>query len=133
MTEQERIELLRRVAACAPKEMRAEVVLNTGDEPFFAHFEGIPRGASNREDEGVWLYLDDDMDDAEAIIAMLDAMEGAGWVSFQFTSEYGDRILSGWKLHRDTEEYRSWRGDGMARSIPVARAFCAVFEAEGEK
>jgi len=122
MTQEERIELLRKVAEVAPKEMRARMS-NDGDSVFFA-------------EDPAWLELCGiDSDDAQAIIAMLDAMEGLGFNVWVGRHVYCDNPET---KHLATDGYccdgyiigtgeRFFALIGKTRAEAVARAFVEVF------
>ena len=135
MTQEERIELLKQVAAVAPKEMGAKLISS----------EGVKFSRDNGQTTAV-LTVDDDMFDAEAIIAMLDAMEEAGWwVELAGLAE----MLEGWKTGRIdrgysvtfVENHPTFTTDegivvpipfiGKTRAEAVARAFVQMFEVKG--
>ena len=128
MTQEERIELLRQVAAVALKEMGARFY----DPQGVLLFEG-----TKDISDLVRLTLNgDDVFDAEAIIAMLDAMEEAGhvvWLSQHIYCEdpEDDRLdvdgyeCSGYRLRGESDNFD---GKGETRAEAVARAFVEVFE-----
>ena len=138
MTQEERIELLRQVAAVALKEMGARFY----DPQGVLLFEG-----TKDISDLVRLTLNgDDVFDAEAIIAMLDAMEEAGWwVELAGLAE----MLEGWKTGRIdrgysvtfVENHPTFTTDegivvpipfiGKTRAEAVARAFVQMFEVKG--
>lgn len=106
MKEQERIELLKQVAECAPKEMRAELNEWHGHSVQFS------------KPPAFGLTLRNDHVDAYAIVAMLDAMEALhAPVCLTWDGIY---ICS--TLHH--------RGQGKTRAEAVARAFVKVFGKE---
>ena len=124
MTQEERIELLKRVAEVAPKEMGAKLISS----------QGVKFSRDNGQTTAV-LTADDDMFDAEAIIAMLDAIEGAGhvvWLSQHiYCEDPEDNRLdvdgyecNGYRLRGESDNFD---GKGNTRAEAVARAFVEVF------
>lgn len=137
MTQEERIELLKRVAEVAPKEMGA--VLIQSENP---NGQAVKFSKESGQATGLLTLNGDDVFDAEAIIAMLDAMEEAGWwVELAGLAE----MLEGWKTGRIgrgysvtfVENHPTFTTDegivvpipfiGKTRAEAVARAFVEVF------
>lgn len=130
MEENERLELLQAVAGCAPKEMNAEFWC---PEPFLTGV-WVPRteyaDVRFRGDfykEPTYLALQDDVEDGSAIIAMLDAMEKAGWFPRIGNNAYRRYWCSVYDHNPNTPRVQS---QGGSRAEAVSRAFVAVF---GEK
>ena len=130
MTQEERIELLRQVSAVAPEEMGA--VLIQSKKP---NAQGVKFSNENGQATGILTLNGDDVFDAEAIIAMLDAMEEAGhvvWLSQHIYCEdpEDDRLdvdgyeCSGYRLRGESDNFD---GKGETRAEAVARAFVEVF------
>lgn len=119
MTNDERIALLRKVAEVAPKEMEPGFEDCTNPKKAFAWFDGVAF------DECVMLDLSgDDIEDAAAIIAMLNAMEkvlesgvvltsGGGLLKGKYSVKFG-----GWDQALPMSD---------TRAEAVARAFVRVF------
>lgn len=127
MTNEERVELLRRVAEVAPKEMGAYFV--GPDEGLDScRVEAVgPRGfALDLHDWGSGM----DYHDAAAIIAMLDAMEKAGYAIGLVSFTPGARWyrVEWWRDLRDARDNPGrCEFDGDTRAEAVARAFVRVF------
>lgn len=123
MTQEERIELLRKVAEVAPKEMGAKLISS----------EGVKFSRDNGQTTAV-LTADDDMFDAEAIIAMLDAMEardleGLGpEVCVELTGSKGEYHCRRWVCPENDDSLATVNTQGDTRAEAVARAFVEVFE-----
>ena len=139
MTEQERIDLLKRVAACAPKELNAR--LYNEDAVRFESVMGDWQDVTLDAQGG-----DIDRYDAAGIIVMLDAMVEADWVqavvlvtpSEQFGGKYRVVVrsrettthLMGFsdRGYQASVPVRSEIGLGNTRAEAVARAFVEVFK-----
>ena len=112
MTNEERIELLKAVAECAPKEMKATFrEEGTYSETECVLFMGC-------EQSPLYLHLHPEWTDGEESFAMLDAMEKAG-----YKWELAPYWLSG--------RYRCIAGGlygyGHSKAEAIARAFIQVF------
>lgn len=125
MTQEERIELLKQVAEVAPEGCRGEY----RDLPYEKVVLKIDRGDTER-----WIALElyDEYEDAEAIIAMLDAIqakEDKSWVRLGY---YPDIAQSPYNVvvyyeSPDGLFIRESEGFGATRAEAVARAFVEVF------
>jgi hypothetical protein len=141
MTEQERIELLKRVVEVAPKEMGAELV----QFPIEYECEGVPGvdwdvrhvkftkcehttfdGRLGKQSPK--LYLDGSIDDAAPCFAMLDAMEKAQDWMLSTHVEDGVRRYCVWKDWDD--DYPAISG-AASRAEAIARAFISCFSEDG--
>lgn len=141
MTEQERIELLKQVADCAPKYMGADFVgpdrLDNQRVEFHINRDGKYCNDSASLDLFDWGKYPESIDyqDAPAIIAMLDAMEKAGLTpalsitaaddAYRYEvayAQYGKRCDS-----CGTYGYTHLEFHGATRAEAVARAFVRVF------
>ena len=128
MTQEERIELLRQVSAVAPEEMGA--VLIQSKKP---NAQGVKFSNENGQATGILTLNGDDVFDAEAIIAMLDAIqakEDKSWVRLGY---YPDIAQSPYNVvvyyeSPDGLFIRESEGFGATRAEAVARAFVQVFE-----
>lgn len=116
MTQEERIELLKRVAEVAPKEMGAKLISS----------QGVKFSRDNGQTTAV-LTADDDMFDAEAIIAMLDAMEGVGYFPMLYGN--GESYECSNALYADN----CIPTQNKTRAEAVARAFVDVFTPQTEQ
>lgn len=114
MSTQERIELLKAVAECAP--MEARYIEETTQYVMFFLCRNPMRCCS--------LFLDDDGDfsNGQAIIAMLDAMEKAGW-----WVELSNIVGVGGYDCTVTVVGRMVSLGGATRAEAVSKAFVAVF------
>jgi hypothetical protein len=136
MTNEERIELLKAVAECAPKEMGARfwyvgpimrASASTGDcMPNVVNFCGP---GMDDGDGPPQLGLQDDLCDASACFAMLDAMEKAGFNTANSfdqvqTPPVHDCTAYKWPTPDDRQYHKSI---GTTRAEAVARAFVQVF------
>lgn len=124
MTQEERIELLRKVAEVAPKEMKAEYA----EAGKYSEVECVLLMGCH--ESPLYLHLDPEYKDGEAIIAMLDAMEGAGWAAYAGSEadDNGVRIPGYYCCCYDTNDCESLECKGETRAEAVARAFVEVFE-----
>jgi hypothetical protein len=115
MNERERIELLKQVAECAPKEWASPHGIDTWDR-------GVLRFDVPNEPGSVSCYLRlmNDIHDAEAIIAMLDAMEQNG----DYVSVYR---VSGNQYYCSTSANDRVMTKGATRAEAAAKAFVQVF------
>jgi hypothetical protein len=121
-------ELLEQIVKSAPKDLGAVIP----DTPLmFIEFTGVSEG-----DDRCYLdFADSDVLNGSAIVAMLDAMEKAGY-ECDLTVNISIGITERYKACVATEE-QSWRGcyralTGATRAEAVAKAFVAVFAQEGE-
>lgn len=126
MTNEERIELLKEVARVAPKEWEADHCTISG-EPC-VQFEAL-----NYE---VLRFSDNDIENAPAIIVMLDAMEEAGAAGELAPRPCGvvggEYYYSIWPYpgSKVRKPYYDQEFDGKTRAEAVARAFVEVFKSE---
>ncbi len=113
MNEQERIELLKAVAECAPKEMDARL-----SQGILVKYKVDIHGAN------CTLYLDPSFKDGDAMLAMLDAMEKAGWFPRLGNNSYAHYWCS---VYDHTPVTPKIQTKGTTRAEAVSRAFVAVF------
>ena len=120
MTNDERIALLRRVAEVAPKEMGVELSEENG---------WVEIGWNQQARDAGHLTFDrDDQSNGTPIIAMLDAMEKAGWrchLLGRYESFMGTAYLLDCCKRGDVLPIRETVG--ATRAEAVARAFVQVF------
>lgn len=128
MNETERIELLRAVAECAPKEMKATFrEKGTYSETECVLFMGC-------EQSPLYLHLHPEWTDGEESFAMLDAMEKAGCNVALTSSVYFDGVHHpgyGCYVKRPWESFSmrpSQCHQGETRAEAIARAFVQVFQ-----
>lgn len=151
MTDADRIELLKEVARVAPKEMGAEfepehtlVATYYNDETYDGFYTEGPSitfrvRLKNNDSSEHRLYLDesiDDNQDAAAVFAMLDAMEGARYAT-KLTSHclvvVGPNAVTDGFTFSATEitdvkvTPRRFECSATSRAEAVARAFVQVF------
>ena len=122
MTQEERIELLRQVSAVAPEEMGA--VLIQSKKP---NAQAVKFSKENGQATGILTLNGDAVFDAEAIIAMLDAIRKTGY-RVRIT-----QVKDGWDVELTTDKEGEW----WAQFLPIgvfqdlsegaARAFVEVF------
>ena len=134
MNEQDRIELLKQVAECAPKEMNAEFSYR----PNYLHRVNFRIGF---DDHGMMEMDDDDIIDATGIICMLNAMD---FLDTPFGPAVLVEVIGSKHLSHDVEPSKAWvcrrmvcpendsvfttaEGYGTTRAEAVARAFVKVF------
>ena len=115
----DRIELLKEVATVAPEEMNARL-----RDGAIANYKVEMNGGT--------LYLDEKFKEGDAIIAMLDAMEKAGWIVQLDNHPSGVYRIMAWR-ERDPGNtcaisVERVNTNGKTRAEAVAKAFVAVFK-----
>ena len=139
MTEQERVELLKRVVEVAPKEMG--LIFNgpndddgnpTAEEWAWRYEVEFPETPVYYDGDlgrrSALLVLVDDLYDAQACFAMLDAMERAQDWMLSTHVEDGVRRYCVWKDWDD--DYPAISG-AASRAEAIARAFISCFSEDG--
>ena len=122
MTFEERIELLKAVAECAPKEMGAL---------FHGTYVDFVGPGMDDGDGPPQLGLQDDLCDASACFVLLDAIEKAFAPAWVRVGHYPD-IQPPYNVcvygeDKNGEGFRNSEGWGTTRAEAIARAFVAVF------
>lgn len=135
LSEQDRIELLKAVVECAPKEMGAEYSDRTYDVGDISnpacYLTGIVSFTELPDGSPLCLVSQPPYStlDGDACFAMLDAMEKVGYVPrIQLASEASYRC--DWKHKDDTINFLMLSEKGSTRAEAVSKAFVAVFGGE---